>query len=171
MSVLVTSLRRPPMVGWPAAASGAGAGLALLGLYLGVIAIAQGPSHALEQLAVDARYVAAVTIGFAVQVALFVELRQTAARQRRSAAITAASTGTSTAAMLACCAHHVADVLPLVGLSAAAVFLDAYKMPLLVVGLTMNAIGVTLLWRELTRLRRAEFRPARDLAADRVAQG
>ena len=77
--------------------------------------------------------------------------------------MTAASTGTSTAAMLACCAHHVADILPLIGVSAAAVFLDTYKLPLLVLGLAMNALGVAVLWRELRRARAA------CAIADRVA--
>ena len=43
--------------------------------------------------------------------------------------------------MLACCAHHLVDLLPLVGLSAAAVFLNVYKTPLFLLGITMNVIG------------------------------
>jgi hypothetical protein len=57
----------------------------------------------------------------------------------------AASTGTSTAAMLACCAHHVSDVLPFLGVSGAAVFLGANKTPLLWVGLAMNLAGIAYL--------------------------
>jgi hypothetical protein len=68
----------------------------------------------------------------------------------------AASTGTSTAAMLACCAHHVSDVLPILGISDAAVFLGAYKTPLLWVGLAMNLAGISyLVW---------QFHPLRDKA-------
>jgi hypothetical protein len=99
--------------------------------------------------------VLAVVLGFGTQAALFVELRRTAARHRTGAAMTAASTGTSAAAMLACCAHHVADILPLIGVSAAAVFLDTYKTPLLALGIVMNGVGVAVLWRELRRTQQA----------------
>jgi hypothetical protein len=52
---------------------------------------------------------------------------------------------------LACCAHHLADILPIVGLSGAAVFLNAYKAPLLWLGIVMNVIGIIYLLRQLRR--------------------
>jgi hypothetical protein len=57
-------------------------------------------------------------------------------------ALAGASGGTSTAAMVACCAHHVTDVLPLLGLSAAATFLAEYRIPFMLVGLATNLIGI-----------------------------
>jgi hypothetical protein len=44
--------------------------------------------------------------------------------------------------MVACCAHHATDVLPLVGLSAAATFLAEYLILFMLVGLTMNLVGI-----------------------------
>ena len=44
--------------------------------------------------------------------------------------------------------------LPLVGLSAAAVFLNAYKTPLFLVGIGMNVIGIVVIARQLRRARR-----------------
>lgn len=129
--------------------------IALLGLYLAIISLAQGVTHAFEQLAADAPFVGLIAAGFGTQVALFVELRAVDRRHRAAAAVTAAGTGTSVAAMLACCAHHVADVLPLVGLSAAAVFLNQYKTPLLLVGLGMNLIGIVVIAGQLRLARRA----------------
>ncbi len=50
--------------------------------------------------------------------------------------------------MLACCAHHLADVLPIVGVAGAAVFLNAYKTPLLWLSTVMNLSGALyLLWK------------------------
>ena len=131
-----------------------GAG-ALLGLYLSIISLAQGVEHALEQFATDAVFAGLIAAGFGTQIALFAELRTVDRRHRASAAITAAGTGTSTAAMLACCVHHLVDALPLVGLSAAAVFLNAYKTPLFLVGIGMNVIGIVVIARQLQRARRA----------------
>jgi hypothetical protein len=60
----------------------------------------------------------------------------------------AASTGTSRAATLACCAHHLTDILPVLGLSGAAVFLNLYKRPLLWLGIAMNLVGIgRMLWQ------------------------
>jgi hypothetical protein len=128
---------------------------ALLGMYLGIVSLAQGVEHALEQLTTDAVFVSLIAAGFGTQIALFVELRAVDRRHRAAAAVTAAGTGTSAAAMLACCAHHLVDLLPLVGLSAAAVFLNAYKTPLFLIGIGMNVIGIVVIARQLQRARRA----------------
>ncbi len=130
-------------------------GAALLGVYFAIISLAQGVDHAFEQLATDALFVGLIAAGFGIQIALFAELRTLDRRHRASAAVTAVGTGTSAAAMLACCAHHVVDLLPLVGLSAAAVFLDAYKTPLFLVGIGMNLVGIIVIGRQLRRARRA----------------
>ena len=127
----------------------------LLNLYLGIVSLAQGVEHALQQLATDALFVGFITVGFGTQIALFAELRVLDRRHRAAAAVTAAGTGTSAAAMLACCAHHLVELLPLVGLSAAAVFLNAYKTPLLFVGIGMNILGMVIIARQLQRARRA----------------
>ncbi len=152
-------VRRPLLPALPIRARSIAAGLvgsaALLVLYLGVISLAQGVEHALAQLAADAVFVGFIAGGFGTQVALFAELRAVDRHHRAAAAVTAAGTGTSTAAMLACCAHHLVDLLPLVGLSAAAVFLNAYKTPLFLVGIGMNVIGIVVVARQLQRARRA----------------
>jgi len=69
--------------------------------------------------------------------------------------MTAGSTGMSSGAMLACCAHHVADVVPIVGASGAAILLNEVKTPLAVAGIVMSWAGVGYL---LLRVRRASSR-------------
>jgi hypothetical protein len=68
--------------------------------------------------------------------------------------MTAAGGGVSTAAMVACCVHHVTDVLPLVGLSAAATFLANWKVPFMIAGLATNLLGITIMLLTLARVRR-----------------
>jgi hypothetical protein len=127
----------------------------LLLVYVAVIALAQGADHAFEQMAADAVFIALIALGFGTQVALFVELQAVDRLHRSSAAVTAAGAGTSAAAMLACCAHHIVDLLPLVGLSAAAVFLTAFKTPLFLVGIGMNLVGIVFIARRLSAARLA----------------
>jgi hypothetical protein len=118
---------------------------------LGVITLAQDWSHALQQLADDRWFVAAITAGFGTQIGLFAYLR--GLHVYAAAGGVAASTGTSTAAMLACCAHHLTDVLPILGLSSAAIFLDLYKTPLLWLGIGMNLVGIAYMLRKIREQR------------------
>ncbi len=133
------SFQRPLLFGLLAA-------LGLLAFYLGIITLAQGWGHALGQLAADRWFVSAIIAGFGTQVGLYTYLR--GMHTHAMAGGVAASTGTSIVAMLACCAHHLTDVFAIFGLSGAAIFLDAYKTPLLWLGIVMNLFGlVYLLWK------------------------
>jgi len=128
----------------------------LLAFYLGIITLAQGWAHAVQQLADDRWFIGAISLGFGAQVGLFVYLR--ALHAQAAAGGVAASTVTSTAAMLACCAHHLADVLPIVGLSGAAILLNAYKTPLLWLGIVMNLGGTLYLIYKVDQARRMRYR-------------
>lgn len=136
------------------------AAVSLLAVYLGLITLAQGWGHAVQQLGEDRWFVGAIVAGFATQVGLFVYLRSLNARAATGGV--AASTGTSATAMLACCAHHLIEVLPIVGLSGAAVFLNAYQTPLLWLGIVMNLAGIAYLLRKIRQQRgitRQRIRP------------
>lgn len=128
------------------------AGIGLLAFYLGVIMLAQGWEHALQQLRDDRWFVSAIVAGFGTQIGLFTYLRGLHTHVARSGV--AASTSTSTAAMLACCAHHLADILPIVGLSGVAILLNTYKTPLLWLAILMNLGGVIYLLRKIREQRR-----------------
>ena len=141
-------------IGSRAITAGLIASAGLIGVYLVIISIAQGPAHAVEQLATDALFVGPIAVGFGTQVALFAELRKGGGHHRASAAVTVAGTGTSAAAMLACCAHHVVDLLPVLGLSAAAGILTLYKTPLFVLGIGMNVVGIVIVAQQLRRAQR-----------------
>lgn len=128
---------------------GAVGSLALLGLDLGVIALAQGWAHAWEQLGADRWFVVSLALGFGTQVALISVLGARHARAHTGGV--AVSAGTGAAGMLACCAHHLADILPILGISGAAIFLNAYRTPLLWLGIAMNLSGVVYLARLVAR--------------------
>ena len=102
MSAIARLFRPTPLIEPRSVAAGVLAAVALLGVYLGIISLAQGIEHALEQLGTDALFVGLIAAGFGTQIALFVELRAVDRLHRSAAAVTAAGTGTSAAAMLAC---------------------------------------------------------------------
>jgi hypothetical protein len=55
--------------------------------------------------------------------------------------------------MLACCAYHLTDVLPILGLSSAAIFLDLYTTPLLWLGIGMNLASIIFILRKIREQR------------------
>ena len=127
---------------------------ALVGLYLAIVTWAQGPEHALELLWGDRIFVGLIGAGFGTQVGLFAYLRLLQrAMARESVALAGAGTATSSVSMVACCAHHLADVLPIVGLSGFAVFLVDFRTPLMVLGIATNVVGVLVMLRQLRRIR------------------
>ncbi len=148
----------PPLVGVIGA-------LALIGLYLGIIAGTQSPGHALEQLAQDRLWVGLVALGFGAQVGLYAYLRLIvqALKLAGATAITGLGTGASTLGMLACCAHHATDFAPLVvlmgsaGLSGAVSLLMDWKYPLIALGLAVNLVGIVFTLRAI-RASRARFK-------------
>lgn len=143
-------MRRPVL----AVAFGVLGGVALVGLYLGIVTWAQGSEHALDLLWEDRFFVGAVALGFGTQVGLFSYVRMVQhAMARGSVALTGAGTATSSVSMVACCAHHLADVLPIVGLSGLAVFLVDFRVPLMLLGIATNLVGIALMLRELRRMR------------------
>lgn len=130
----------------------------LIALYLLIVGLgSRSWSHALSLLLTDRYYVAAVVAGFGIQIGLYAHvrgmLRHTHGLQS-STAVAATGTGTSTVSMIACCLHHVSDILPVVGLSGAAVFLSNYKIPLILVGVVTNAIGIAFMARTIIHHRR-----------------
>ena len=129
----------------------------LTGVYLGIVSLAETPEHALDLFWQDKAFVIPILLGFGTQVGLYTLLRKglyLPLHIPAGGATTAAGGGMSTMAMVACCAHHVADVLPLVGLTAAATFLANWKIPFMVVGLLTNLIGIAVMLREILKARR-----------------
>ena len=126
--------------------------------YLGILTWLQGWEYASGQLTRDRLYVVPIIVGFGVQAALYAILRfrlfVPATSTHHSGAMVGASGGTSATAMVACCIHHVTDVLPVLGLSAAATFLTRYQRPFMLLGLAMNVAGIIFMLIILYRERR-----------------
>lgn len=139
-----------------------GAGLVgailLTGVYLGLVSWAESPQHALEFLWQDRWIVLPIILGFGVQVALYIILKKRLfvpmSSIGPSGAMTGASGATSTIAMAACCAHHVTDVLPILGLTAAATFLAEYRTAFMLIGLGTTLIGIAVMLTILVKERR-----------------
>lgn len=123
-------------------------GTLLLGFYFGIVSWAATFRHALEELWTIWYWIVPLVLGFGIQAGLFAYVRGYAKVASASAkGSIAASGGLSTLSMAACCAHHVTDFLPVLGLSAAALFLTQYQTVFLTVGVVSNLIGINLMFR------------------------
>ena len=65
----------------------------------------------------------------------------------------AANTGLSSISMVACCAHHLTDVLPILGLAGLSIFLTRYQVWFLGVGIASNFAGIIYLLRQIKKHR------------------
>lgn len=151
---LSSSTPSPPRTAWRLNARSVRTGvIAAAAMALFYVVVVRGASGSWEHLAEQGRadwyYLLAIIVGFGTQVALVTELRR---RHRPGSTATvpgAVGAGASTAGMIACCAHHLAELLPIIGAVSAAGFLTDYRVPFLVAGITINTIAVIVVARAL----------------------
>jgi hypothetical protein len=134
----------------------------IAGIYFGILTWAQGWDYATSQFVLNRWYVVPIWVAFGIQAALYTILRFRLFVPTTSSAHTGAlmgtSGGTSVTAMVACCLHHVTDVLPILGLSAAATFLTRYQRPFMLVSLGTEIFGIVVMLVVLYRARK-KLRP------------
>ena len=130
----------------------------LVGLYFGLMAWAEGFIVARALFLSDPKLIFPIVLAFGIQAALFAVLRfqlfVPSTASIHSGALLGASGTTSTVAMLACCIHHVADLLPILGLTAASFFMLRFRYEFLWVSLAMSLLGITIMLITLFRARR-----------------
>ena len=130
---------------------GLAAGLLLLAFYFGILTLSQGVEHAIQQSAKLWYWLLALAAGFGVQAGLFDFIRRSLRNRRAATASVATSGGVSAGSMAACCAHHLSDVLPLLGLSGLAAFLVNYQLFFIILGVMANVVGVTIMLETIQR--------------------
>ena len=122
--------------------AGAIGGFALLAVYFVILTLVSGWGFAREQFLAFWYFVVALAAGFAIQIALFIYLRQTTRHVDASAKVVAVSGATSTGAMIACCTHYLANVLPVLATTGVVALVAQYQVQLFWIGLAFNLAGV-----------------------------
>jgi hypothetical protein len=126
------------------------AGLSLLTVYFLILTIANSFSHSIEQFKMIWYWITLLVLGFSIQVGLYMYIRGITKLRKDSGVATssvAVAGGVSTTSMVACCAHHVTDVLPILGISAAVVFLNQFQNLFIIAGVLSNLIGINVMLR------------------------
>lgn len=128
--------------------------LLLLGLYFGILALVSGWEFTLEQFAMFWYFIVALAAGFGVQIGLYLHLRHVTRHRDASSGVVAVSGGTSTAAMISCCTHYLANVLPVLGATGFVALVAQYQVELFWVGLAFNAGGIVYVGRKVVQASR-----------------
>ncbi|MBS3132822.1 hypothetical protein J4470_01675 [Candidatus Woesearchaeota archaeon] len=125
------------------------AGIALLSVYFVVVSLANSVEHAVQEFFRIWQWITALVAGFGIQVGLYAYIREAIKIRKLAGATTSitAAGGVSTSSMLACCAHHLTDVLPIIGISAASIFLNKYQESFLLTGVLSNLAGILIMLR------------------------
>lgn len=128
---------------------GTAAGAALLAVYFALLTLVSGWDFTLDQFAQYWYFIVTLAAGFGVQIALYLRLRHVTFHGDGSGKVVAVSGGTSTAAMISCCTHYLANVLPVLGATGVVALVAQYQTQLFWVGLAFNAAGVVYVGRKL----------------------
>ena len=127
---------------------GASATIAMLAAYFAIISALSGWDFALSQFSEFWPYLVALSIGFGTQLGLYFYLKQLTASRHFTHCAIATSGTTSGAAMLTCCTHYLANILPILSATAVVSAVAEYQIGLFWVGLAFNAAGLTyVLWQ------------------------
>lgn len=132
---------------------GAIAAVAIVGIYLGMNTLAADWYFARMQFSDYRWWIIALAIGLGVQVTLFTRFRSHLrdAKMRAAKSSMAATGGVSAAAMMACCSHYLAVVLPTLGISflsaSAVASLEQYQAYFFLAGVISSLFGIGLMLR------------------------
>lgn len=132
----------PQTMAMRATAAGVLAFSLLLGVYFGVLTLVSGWEFTLEQFAIYWHFTIALAAGFGVQVGLYTYLRRLTRHEEAAGKVAAVSGGTSTAAMISCCTHYLANVIPVLGATGLVALVAQYQVQLFWLGLAFNLVGV-----------------------------
>ncbi|MBI2498795.1 hypothetical protein HYV88_00975 [Candidatus Woesearchaeota archaeon] len=116
--------------------------LILISFYFLILSIFNSYSHAIEQFKEMWYWVLLLSLGFGTQIGLYFYMKELSIANTTSMASTAGSSAVSGTSMVACCAHHLSDILPFLGLTGLAIFLNKYQLFFVLLGVFSSALGI-----------------------------
>lgn len=147
---------------------GALAGAILLGIYFAVLTLVSGWSFTESQFATYWYFIVSLAAGFGIQISLYSYLRELVYPVRLSAISngvtnssmvmkdkTVAVTGmTSTLVMISCCAHYLANIVPILGIAGALTIIVEYQTEIFWVGLALNTFGIAFIGNKIIKFKK-----------------
>jgi Cu+-exporting ATPase len=138
-----------------ATAMGVLATAGLLGFYFLILSLVSDWAFAVDQFVTFRYYIISLAIGFGIQIGLYTYLRSAIQSHCSSGKVVAVSGTTSTVAMISCCAHYLANILPVIGATGLVSLVGQYQVELFWLGLASNAAGILYIASKVVRFSKA----------------
>ena len=126
----------------------------LLGVYSLVLTLVSGWSFTLSQFSTYGTFVVSLAVGFGIQIALYSYLRAAIHNGEGMGKVVGVFGTTSTAAMISCCTHYLATLVPILGITGAATFVAAYQVQIFWVGLAFNLFGIAFISNRIIQFKK-----------------
>ena len=128
----------------------------LLTVFFSVVSLISGWNFAQNQFSEFWFYILPLALGFGAQVGLYAYLKMSIKNHCPTGTGKAvAVSGTSTTlAMISCCAHYLANIIPILGISGALTVIPEYQEELFLVGLAFNVFGLIYISRQIIKFKK-----------------
>ena len=130
--------------------------ISLLLVYFIAVTLVSGKSFMLSQFELYWYFLTSLAVGFGIQIGLYTYLKELV----KNASIemhdkTVAVTGTtSTIAMISCCAHYLANIVPILGVAGALTIVAQYQTEIFWVGLIFNIFGIAFISNKIIKFKK-----------------
>jgi len=114
----------------------------LLGVYFLILTLLSGWAFTLVQFSDFWPFIVSLALGFGIQIALFVYLKNAIHSRNVPKGVLAATGTTSTVAMISCCTHYLVNILPILGVTGLVTLVGQYQTELFWFGILSNLLGI-----------------------------
>lgn len=114
----------------------------LLGVYFAALSFVSGWEFAQNQFTSFWYFIVSLSLGFGIQIGLYVHLKNLIKGGQGDGKVLGVTGTTSAAAMISCCTHYLANLLPVLGVAGVVTFITQYQIELFWVGLLFNLGGI-----------------------------
>ena len=126
----------------------------LLGVYFAVLTLVSGWNFTQDQFFDFWYFIVSLSAGFGIQIGLYFHLKGLIRGGLGSGKILGVTGTTSTAAMISCCTHYLANLLPILGIAGAVTFVAQYQVQLFWVGILFNLGGVAYIANKIIKFKK-----------------
>lgn len=133
---------------------GVWASIILIGVYFAILSLLSGWGFAIDQFSMFWYFVVSLAIGFGVQVGLYAYLKYLIKSGRGSGKVLGVTGVTSTATMISCCTHYLANLLPILGVAGIVTFVAQYQVQFFWVGIFFNIAGIGYMASKIAKFKK-----------------
>ena len=126
----------------------------LLGVYFAVLSFVSGWGFAQNQFVLFWYFIVSLSLGFGIQIGLYTYLKELIKGGQGGGKVLGVTGTTSTATMISCCTHYLANLLPILGVAGVVTFVAQYQTELFWVGLLFNLGGIAYMANRIFSFRR-----------------